>query len=115
MQFGFTVPARYQLLQGRHVAVHRLLARIEPGVLPHTPVGVAVAVRDLGILVGPAVHHRAVRARLEVVHEEEKDVYRRPCRLFLVQQPAHVSRQPNIVLTGDDAIGPGAQVQSEGN
>ena len=113
VQFGLAVPGGDKLLQGRHVAVYRLLSGIEPGVLPGAPGAVAMAAGDLGIVVDPAVHHGRVLARLEVVHEEEENVHRRARRLFLVEQPAHVSRQPDVVFPGHDAIGPSAQIQHE--
>ena len=113
VQFGFAVPRGHKLLQGRHVAVDRLLSGIEPGVLPRAPGAVAMAVGDLGILVDPAVHHGRILSRFEVVHEEEKDVDRRSNRFLLVVQPAHVSRQPDVIFPGDDAICPGAQIQHQ--
>ena len=53
MQLGFTVPAGHQFLQSGHVAVDRLLAGVEPGMLPGAAATVAMTGGDLRVT-GPS-------------------------------------------------------------
>src|SRR5262249_33660163 len=106
VEFHFPIARRREPLQDTQVLQLQAVARIKPRVLDRAARAVSVAAGQPRIFLFPVASSLDVFARLELICIEEEEMGWFARLLGLLERPAHVAWQPQVVLSKVDAEAP---------